>query len=359
MDAAITWTSWIALAAAGTLTGYLLVAGVVGSWLLTQPTRSRDCRTPAIYGWPHEPLDGIVTEDGVRLAGWWIPAAGSTVEGAPTVVLVHGYADNKSGMLRYARYFHASCNVVLFDLRACGESEGRRTTQGIEERRDLRAVLDWLERTKHPRRTVVFGVSMGGETALLTAADDQRVHALILDSTHDRLRTPVTEAMRTRRLPLAGLAFPVIMAATFLRTGLRLSGGDPIDHVSCLGRRPLLILHGDADDLDPPACAARLAAAAAEAAVPVELHYCPGAGHGHTDESVPSAYQAWLNAFVGRAVAPQPAAEPTVAASAPRPISIPAARASSARAWSASSVLADSWSRPITRWRPMSASWPR
>ncbi|HEX6127756.1 MAG TPA: alpha/beta hydrolase [Candidatus Limnocylindria bacterium] len=335
MDAGIDWGWWIGIGAASALAGYLLVAGIVGSWLLTQPARSTDQRTPETYGWRYEPIEGAISRDGLRLSGWWIPAAGRPEASVPTVILVHGYADNKSGMLRYARYFHPGCNVVVFDLRACGASQGRRTTQGIEERHDLRAILDWLDRSKAPTRVIAFGVSMGGETALLAAAEDERIGALILDSTHDRLRTPVLSAMRTRHLPLGFLAFPVIMATTYLRTGLRLTIGDPLDHVAALGHRPLLILHGSDDDLDPPECAARLAAAAARASVPVELRFCPGAGHGHTDEAAPHSYAAWLGAFVRRALSPQRAAEPATVAS-----SIPAALASSANPSSASSVVA-------------------
>jgi fermentation-respiration switch protein FrsA (DUF1100 family) len=175
---------------------------------------------------------------------------------------------------------------------------------------------------------------MGGETALLAASEDERIEALILDSTHDRLRTPVLSAMRTRHLPLGFLAFPVIMATTYLRTGLRLTIGDPLDHVAALGRRPLLILHGYDDDLDPPECATRLAAAAARASVPVELRFCPGAGHGHTDELAPSQYRSWLQAFL------QTAAEPQRVAAAAVATSIPAALASSASASSDSSDVA-------------------
>lgn len=327
MDAGIDWGWWVGVAATTAFAGYLVVAGAVGSWLLTQPARCGNDRTPDDYGWRYEPITGAITRDGLRISGWWIPAAGRAEASVPTVILVHGYADNKSGMLRYARYFHLGCNVVVFDLRACGASQGRRTTQGIEERHDLRAVLDWLDRTKAPTRVIAFGVSMGGETALLAAAEDDRISALILDSTHDRLRTPVLSAMRTRHLPLGSLAFPVIMATTYLRTGLRLTLGDPLDHVAALGRRPLLILHGTDDDLDPPECAARLAAAAARASVPVELRFSPGAGHGHTDEAAPNAYAAWLTAFIGRAMDPQTARAATFEAR-----STPAALASSASA---------------------------
>lgn len=343
MDISLAWVCWLAVAAGALLGGYLLVAGVVGSWLLVQPARSTDCRTPAIYGWPFEPFTDVASEDGVRLSGWWIPAGGEVGPDCPTVVLVHGYADNKSGMLRYARYFHERCNVVLFDLRSCGESSGGRTTQGVRERLDLAAVLDWLERTKAPGMIVAFGVSMGGETALLTAAADDRINAVILDSTHDRLRTPILSAMRTRHLPLAALAFPIIIAGAYIRTGVRLTSGDPIDHVAALGRRPLLLLHGDADELDPPECAERLAAAAARASIPVELRLCGGAGHGRTDEAVPTAYRAWLNAFISRAVATQPGPSPAPAPTCPWPktaIEMPAARASAVSAWSASSEVA-------------------
>jgi dipeptidyl aminopeptidase/acylaminoacyl peptidase len=40
--------------------------------------------------------------------------------------------------------------------------------------------------------------------------------------------------------------------------------------------------------------------AARDAGVPVELHLCPGADHGGTNDLCPDEYGTWLNDFLGR-----------------------------------------------------------
>ena len=42
----------------------------------------------------------MVTADGVRIAGWYVPAANGIGPTGPTVVLMHGFSGNKSGILR-------------------------------------------------------------------------------------------------------------------------------------------------------------------------------------------------------------------------------------------------------------------
>ena len=205
----------VALALVG-FAGYTVYVGFVGSDQLIHPTGNPDCRTPLVrYGWPYEAInyeiaddavlqkdnpdmascsgqgaqagDDVVTSDGIRIGGWYIPAANGAGPDGTTVVLVHGWAANKSEALKYAVAFHDSFNVVAFDLRNGGRSSRGETTFGVREQLDLEAIIDWLERTKHPAHIAVMGNSMGGATAVLAAATDPRIEALILDSMHARV----------------------------------------------------------------------------------------------------------------------------------------------------------------------------
>jgi len=69
-----------------------------------------------------------------------------------------------------------------------------------------------------------------------------------------------------------------------------------------LGNRPVLIIHGSADDVDYPRTSAELNLRAALAAgVPASLVYCPGGGHGKSVVTCPALWSSAANAFFGEA----------------------------------------------------------
>lgn len=79
---------------------------------------------------------------------------------------------------------------------------------------------------------------------------------------------------------------------------------DPIDAIPNLGTRPLEIIYGSADDTDLPDRNAKLLFETARAAgVPVEMHVCPGAGHGRAVNACPTEYREWVVSFLERALA--------------------------------------------------------
>ena len=59
----------------------------------------------------------------------------------------------------------------------------------------------------------------------------------------------------------------------------------------------MLLTHGTADDEDLPYRTEAFAADAAAAGIPVELHWCEGAGHGQVDDVCPNKYARWLHDF--------------------------------------------------------------
>ena len=78
------------------------------------------------------------------------------------MILVHGYAANKSDIMPYGAALHDTYNLVAFNLRDGGRSTGAQTTYGVLEQDDLRAVIDWLFREKDPAWIDLLGNSMGG-----------------------------------------------------------------------------------------------------------------------------------------------------------------------------------------------------
>lgn len=322
----------VAAALAVGVVGYTVYAGWEGSRLLVQAPATADCRTPEVqYGWSYEAInydiaddavlaarnpdleactyqgvkagEEITTEDGERIAGWYIPAANGAGPTAPTVVLAHGFDANKSGILQYGIGLHEDFNLVAFDMRNTGRSTGDITTAGVLEQRDLRAVLDWLDRTKHPRQIGVLGNSMGAVTGLAEAISDPRVQALALDSMHTRMRYQVeARLIQNGHPPYPGTW--AIFIGTQLRTGADIGSIDAEDELARIGRLPLLLIHGTADTQDLPSRTQSFYDEAVAAGVPAELRWCKDSGHeakaGMPAEVCRDDFAAWTRDFFSR-----------------------------------------------------------
>src|SRR5580704_17903067 len=91
----------------------------------------------------------VRASDGVLLRGWKVNAANSN---GNWVLMYHGVADNRMGVLEHARLLLlAGYSVVMMDSRAHGESEGPMATYGWLERSDTRCIVDALESSEHPK----------------------------------------------------------------------------------------------------------------------------------------------------------------------------------------------------------------
>jgi pimeloyl-ACP methyl ester carboxylesterase len=292
--------------------------------------RSHDCRTPDVrFGWAYEAInypiaddarlradnpdqsncatqgvqagDEVRTSDGVRIAGWYIPAGDGAAATAPTIVLVHGYGGNKSGILGYARGLHHHFNLVAFDQRNGGRSTGTQTTLGVLEENDVRAIIDWVESTKHPTHLGVLGNSMGAAAAIGEARGDPRVEALALDSMHTRIVYQFEQRMTAAGHP----AYPGTWATfigTCIRTGVWFGSADPADAIVDIGSRPILLTHGTADGEDLPARTQAFYDDARAAGRSIELEWCEGAGHGQVDNVCPMEFAGWLEMFFTEAL---------------------------------------------------------
>jgi pimeloyl-ACP methyl ester carboxylesterase len=240
----------------------------------------------------------------VKLAGWYIPAGDGTPATGPTVVLAHGWGSNKSNMLDRAAVIHDRYNVLLFDFRNHGQSSDAMTTQGVREADDLRAMIDWLEREKQPEAIAVLGVSMGGATALAEATGDDRVAAVIAESTHATLAHAAQARLDRGGYPLSMPGSWAVLLGSLMRTGEDVSAVDPISSARRLDERPLLVIHGALDASIGPGDADAIAAAAEEAGSPVELRVCDDGGHADVHEVCAKEYPGWVLGFLERVLGP-------------------------------------------------------
>ena len=133
--------------------------------------------SPQEIGLQYENIE-LRTDDGVRLHGWYIPAASAR----GTLLFFHGNAGNISHRLDSIRIFHKlKLSVFIFDYRGYGRSEGRPSERGTQ--RDALAAWRFLteERGIAPGQIIFFGRSLGAAVAAQLATQ-KPPGALIVES---------------------------------------------------------------------------------------------------------------------------------------------------------------------------------
>ena len=277
------------LAAAAVALGALLLAvlwgqvpGIAAGGLL------HPARTVTSQPLPPNCVDSRFAGAGVTLRGWTC-AGPSPARG--TIVYLHGIADNRGSAAGVMQRFRPrGFNVVAYDSRAHGESDGDACTYGFFEKHDLRRVVDTLP----PGPVILIGTSLGAAVALQEAADDSRVSAVVAAETFSDLRTVATE-----RAP-AILTKGTIDRAFALAERQASFRVDEV-HPQNAARRitaPVLLIHGAQDVETPPVHSARVYAALT---APKRLLLVPGAGHnGSLRADVWEQVDRWIDQVIPR-----------------------------------------------------------
>lgn len=194
-----------------------------------------------------------------------------------------------------AAYLHgAGYNLLVFDLRGHGASDGGYTTLGWTEPDDVRAAVRFAL-TQDPSPVALIGYSMGAAAAVEAAAGDADVQAVVEDSGFaDALDVVRWTFSRTTRLPADPFAYP-LEALSAADLGDDLGRIRPVDSAARL-TSPLLAIVGTADTLVPPAQGYALYGAARG---PKELLVVSGAGHVGAYYRAPELYRETVLAFLG------------------------------------------------------------
>lgn len=190
------------------------------------------------------------SSDGLKLAGSFI----SGTNGA-TVILLHGYGRSKEQMLPQASFLQAAgFNVLIFDFRASGGSEGKFITFGQTEQADLAGAVEYLKSRGDidMGKVGLFGFSMGGAVALMKSGGLPEIRAIAINSTFAHFKSVIWQNFRTyfKGLPFFPMGWVVLWIMKF-RTGINYANINPITYVQQLKARPLMIMHGAHDKRIP------------------------------------------------------------------------------------------------------------
>lgn len=231
--------------------------------------------TPSDMGLDYEDVN-FTAEDGTRLHGWFLPGE----NGQPLVVFCHGNAGNISHRLdNLRRLRELGLAVFIFDYRGYGRSEGRPSEPGSYS--DMRGALAWLQQQGwEGREMIYFGRSIGAGVALQLALE-QPPGGVILESPFTSIA-----AMGKQHYPLLWLMAGWLLEARYDNLG-------KIDRL----KTPLLIFHGNRDEIVPQEMGRELFEAAPHSK---SFHSISGAGHNDTYERGGADYWQQWRTFIGQ-----------------------------------------------------------
>jgi hypothetical protein len=271
--------TWLIKLAAGFAALYLLVvlAAYLGQRrLLYFPDPRRT--PPAAIGLAGVEETVLEAPDGARLIAW----RARPRPGQPTLLYLHGNAGNLAMRAdRMAHFQRRGYGVLMMAYRGYAGSTG--SPSEAANVADARLAYQTLVAAGIlPQDIVVYGESLGSGVAVQLAAAEP-IGGLVLDA-------PFTSASD-------------IGAAVYPYLPVRALMVDRYDSVARIGavRAPLLVVHGEIDDVVPIGYGRRLFAAAPE---PKEMATFPRAGHSdHTDHGSLDAIDRWIDRLMTRRAA--------------------------------------------------------
>lgn len=222
---------------------FLVIFSLFGFYWAIRPIRITSSITPKDYGVDYENI-AFRTSDNKLIKGWFIPSKNPH---AKTIILLHGYPADKGNILPSRLFLHHSYNLLFLDFRYFGESEGYYSTAGKNEILDVLAAIKYLH-SRGINSVGIWGFSVGGAVALMTAEKAPEVKAVVAESSYARMDWMAYEYYR---IPL--LRYPLGMLTRFwawLFLHEDILSVSPANSAAKL-KIPVLLIHSESDNVIP------------------------------------------------------------------------------------------------------------
>src|ERR1700737_3884781 len=254
---------------AGLLTlGYVGISSYIAEQLVYEAPKPI-VKTPASLGLGFANVSFPSRNDHITLKGWFIP--GVLPDGRLTVdrtiVVVHGTRTNREDPGAHLLELTAALarngfGVLSFDMRGMGESPAAPLSMGNLEQRDVLGAVDFLRSGRlpfpelgRPRMIGGLGVSMGAASLLRAAAGEPAIQAVVSDSAYAEIVPILEREIAKRSVPpigrIPGVLAPSALVLAQLLYGVDFFAARPVAPVAGIAPRPLLLIHGTADDYVP------------------------------------------------------------------------------------------------------------
>lgn len=221
----------------------VLLVSFLAFWMSIKPPKWPITKTPADYGMDFEKI-AFQSTDGINLLGWFVPAQQISDK---TIIMMHGYPASKSDIVDLGLFLHDEYNLLFFDFRYMGESEGKYSTAGALEVNDLLGALDYLRKEKagYAERIGTWGFSLGGAVGLMAMEKSDEIKAVVADSAYAELGLMI-EGLYSR---FGFLKNPFVFSTkAWARLVLGLKTGDVSPQSSVTRSNiPILLIHGKLD----------------------------------------------------------------------------------------------------------------
>ena len=287
---------WLKLGLALILVVVIAILGISGflGYSMTKVERVPIEENPALLGLKYEDVSFLSRDDELTLRGWYLPAQNSE----QVIIMVHGAeqhrADPSIGMLDIASgLVEHGYNVLMFDLRGHGESDGNRMSAGYYEKRDLLGAVDYVK-GRGLECIGVLGFSMGAVTALIATAESDDIDAVIADSSFADLKD-MMESEFAKRTKFPKFFLPPLLFVVKIMYGVDFNAIKPVELVSEIAPRPIFFIHGELDETVPLEHAYRLQQASQNPQN--QLWVVPEAGHVRSYVMRPEEYMNKITTF--------------------------------------------------------------
>ena len=247
------------------------------------------------------------------LRGWHVPVES---ELGTIIVMVHGGGRDRRAFLRHVPLFHRNDYAcLLFDLSEHGVSDGTRRgfSYGVREHKDVIAAAQFAKKTLGYKRIVVLSTSVGGTAGIIATALCKDIDACIAENALTRPEELIEDiywlgldfavGRRLARNAVLRTFGRLVMAVFLYRVGA--INGDSLwsTHVSAIdvihriSPRPVLLMHGTADQMVSHAHSERLFENAAE---PKKLWISSGATHCALFDHEPAVFEEHVLTFLAQ-----------------------------------------------------------
>lgn len=213
----------------------------------TTKTRDLGPDTPATYNMPYENITFQTSDQAkMNIKGWWIPKEGSE----QVLILVHAKDGTRTFLLPFGHaMWEQGFNLIMFDTRGQGASDGQRMSFGQYEKYDVLAALNYVKaRGFRPEHIGAVGWSMGGATTLLALEQTRDIKAAVVESSWAYFDQVLNERFTSESgLPL--FLWPGIKFSAKLLFGIDVDQSDPGRAITNVGESKLFLIHDEKDSL--------------------------------------------------------------------------------------------------------------